>query len=94
MGSSEDFFKRGLTTAFLKMAGNTPETRDSLNIDVIVGNIWSIDSTNKGVVMGSRSHVVGLLEVINLRTNSSVTGLKDVKQFPLKGVSPSDDKRF
>ena len=53
------------------MAGNTPETRDSLNIDDIVGNIWSVDSTNKEVGIASRSHIVGLLEVINLRRNTS-----------------------
>ncbi|WP_419583312.1 hypothetical protein, partial [Thiolapillus sp.] len=57
-GSSEVFFRRGLTIACLNTVGNVPESSDWFTTWVSAGTISSEQSNKRDVGIGSRSHVL------------------------------------
>ena len=74
--SSDAFFNRGVSTAFLKDSGNIPCFSEVLTIIVIMGSISARHSFKRKVGIGSNVHdFVGDLRII-LQISSGVAGLK------------------
>ena len=73
-GSREDFFRRGFTTAVLKVDGKEPDSSEELTMLVRVGRNSSKHSKRRDVGKGSRAQDVGLDFKIVFFSSDSVTG--------------------
>ena len=73
-GSREAFFRRGLTTADLKVDGKVPDDKEKLMMFVRVGSRSSITSRRSGVGRGSNEQEVGFDFQIVAFNSASVIG--------------------
>ena len=72
--SSDFFFNRGTTIAYLRQSGNTPEHNDLFTISTISGIMQSNCSFNSLVGTGSKSQLVGGERFTIIFSSSEVTG--------------------
>ena len=80
--SSPVFFRRGLTIAFFRHSGTTPQFRDVFIICVIQDTVSVRHSLSIGVGIGSISQDLDGDFSINSRTADSETSSNDVKVEP------------
>ena len=74
--SKPSFFRRGLTTAFLKSCGKQPEARDLLNSNAMNGDNQDFMSFISHVGTGSSWQVLHGADEISLSTSAMVKGVQ------------------
>lgn len=90
-GSSDTFFKRGWTTAFLKLEGTMPEDSERFMMERIVGATVIMFSLRKAVGIMSSEHDVVFICVTISRSAGSVMGVSEVSWEGGEGHSIGTD---
>ena len=75
-GSSDVFFRSGVTTTDLKVDGKVPLSSDWLTTDVMVGESKVTFFLTSGVGSGSRSQLLPAHDMMSLVTSWMLTGWK------------------